>query len=299
MFQPISEILIQYGKGEWSLRPRLFSLLRMLDCMDLLDCFVREGIMDSALPFTQSTLPNFVVGNSLRSKLLALQKIVLYKKEDELIALEEGGKHVYLGGNGDDYFHSIHNLGSGGSAYVDHVFSRRTGKRFARKRVYRGQSPLQDEKVLQQFERELQALKRLHHRHIVTLKGSYTDPNCIALIMTPVAEMNLKEYFVDAKVDNNLRYRSLRCFFGCLATALAYLHEQNVRHNDIKPQNILVAKGSVYLTDFGTSRAWNTEEKSETRGKSEGYTPRYSAPETHDTGVRNPRLPMPLVPFHS
>lgn len=103
--------------------------------------------------------------------------------------------------------------------------------------------------------------------------------------MTPVADMNLDEYLKEASKDENLKRRRLRSFSGCLATALAYLHQQNIRHNDIKPQNILVANSDIYLSDFGTSRVWGTEGRSTTQGKHEGYTPRYSAPETHETGV--------------
>lgn len=284
VFQPISELLVMYGKGEWSLRPRMFSVLRILGCTNLLDSFAQEGLMDSALPFNDSTLPVFLKGSDLRTKFLKLQHAVLYK-EKGLKAMEDGGRHLHLAGSGDDYFRSIKPLGMGRYGTVDQVFSANTGRVYARKRIARGHSPLVDERLLKQFESEIQALKRLWHPHIVKLKGSYTDQRCLGIIMTPVAEMNLDEYLREASKDENLRRRRLRSFSGCLATALAYLHQQNIRHNDIKPQNILVANSNIYLSDFGTSRAWGTEGRSTTQGKHEGYTPRYSAPETHETGV--------------
>ncbi|KAJ0114088.1 hypothetical protein J7T55_007922 [Diaporthe amygdali] len=286
VFQPISELLVMYGKGEWSLRPRIFSVLKILGCPDLLDCFAQEGLMDSALPFTDSTLPVFLKGSEIRSKFLKLQQAVLHK-EKGLQAMEEGGTHLHLAGSGDDYFRSIKPLGMGRYGHVDQVFSANTGRVYARKRIVRGHSPLADERLLKQFESEIQALKKLWHPHIVKLKGSYTDQRYLGIIVTPVAEMNLEEYLKEASHDETLRRRRLRSFAGCLATALAYLHQQNIRHNDIKPQNILVANLNVFLSDFGTSRAWGTEGRSTTQGKHEGYTPRYSAPETHETGRRS------------
>ncbi|TPX17029.1 uncharacterized protein E0L32_012321 [Thyridium curvatum] len=286
VFQPISELLVLFGKGEWSLRPRAFAVLKMLQSAPLLDCFVKEGLTDSALPYTESNLPAFIRGAKMRAAFFKFQRMVLCK-EESASDMEDGGKHLHLPGSGDDYFRLIKTLGTGRFGVVDHVCSRNTCIPYARKRVLRGHSALDDERQLRQFESEIQALKRLYHPHIVKLKGSYTDPKYLGIIMTPVAQVNLDEYLREMKLEDNIKRRLLRSFFGCLSTALAYLHQQNVRHNDIKPQNILVLDSRVYLSDFGTSRAWGTEGESTTRGKHSGYTPRYCAPETLETGARN------------
>ncbi|KAM7215143.1 hypothetical protein V8F06_009461 [Rhypophila decipiens] len=136
-----------------------------------------------------------------------------------------------------------------------------------------------DAKILNNFEREIQSLKRLRHRHIVKLVGSYTDRDLVGLIIDPVGDMDLGEFLGHAKMDSVLRKRQLRPFFGCLATALAYLHQKDVRHNDIKPQNILVKDSQVYLTDFGMARTWNKNGHSTTIGNHERGTPPYYAPE--------------------
>lgn len=53
------------------------------------------------------------------------------------------------------------------------------------------------------------------------------------------------------------KLESLRGYFVCLAQALSYIHESNVRHKDIKPENILIdASGSVVVTDFGISKSF-------------------------------------------
>lgn len=41
---------------------------------------------------------------------------------------------------------------------------------------------------------------------------------------------------------------------GCIAEAVAYVHEQKIRHRDLKPKNILLNPGRVYLADFGIAR---------------------------------------------
>lgn len=84
---------------------------------------------------------------------------------------------------------------------------------------------------------------------------SYTDTKYIGLVMSPVADCNLAEFY-DQVPNNPQLLDVLRRFYGCLATALKYLHGSRIRHRDIKPENILVKGGTVYLADFGISLNW-------------------------------------------
>ncbi|KAF7512717.1 hypothetical protein GJ744_000284 [Endocarpon pusillum] len=105
--------------------------------------------------------------------------------------------------------------------------------------------------------------------------------------MKPVADMNLATY-LSATANLEDRKNCLRRFFGCLATAVDYLHSQKVRHKDIKPENILVKDRSVLLTDFGTSHNWADDSKSSTSGTIGAFTRRYCAPEVAAYATRNP-----------
>lgn len=118
-----------------------------------------------------------------------------------------------------------------------------------------------DRKALLSFENEVHNLKRLSHHHLVEFVGyvhvatcfltwlmcatrrSYTDRKYIGLIMQPVADMNLRQHLLrtDLTVED---LTVLRSYVGCLCSALGYLHEQQCRHKDIKPQNILIRKAS-------------------------------------------------------
>lgn len=98
-----------------------------------------------------------------------------------------------------------------------------------------------DKEVIQKFENELQILKKLDHIHLVKVFASYTDLKYVAMIMKPVAEMDLKQYLQTCGNSLIGAKRTLfRTYYGCLANALAYLHDSNIRHKDIKPNNILI-----------------------------------------------------------
>ncbi|KAF2655800.1 kinase-like protein, partial [Lophiostoma macrostomum CBS 122681] len=116
------------------------------------------------------------------------------------------------------------------------------------------------------------------------LVGSYTDPRYMSLIMSPVADMDLNKYLQQATTS---RHDELRTFFGCLATALEYLHENRIRHKDIKPANILVDHGRVLFTDFGLSRDFTDAEGSTSMSMVNGLTPKYCAPEVAQHEPRN------------
>jgi serine/threonine protein kinase len=65
---------------------------------------------------------------------------------------------------------------------------------------------------------------------------------------------------------------------GCLASAIAYLHEQKVRHKDLKPSNVLLSRNNLWVTDFGTSTDFSLLSTSATENGERG-TPKYFAPE--------------------
>jgi hypothetical protein len=79
-FARIGELFRLFGKGEWSLRPRTFTILRMLGCMEAMDTFVSEQRTDVYLPYTESNLPKDVRGSELRAKFIQLQSLVLSSK---------------------------------------------------------------------------------------------------------------------------------------------------------------------------------------------------------------------------
>ncbi|PMD20157.1 kinase-like protein, partial [Hyaloscypha hepaticicola] len=117
--------------------------------------------------------------------------------------------------------------------------------------------------------------------HIVEFVGSYTDASNLAFIMYPVADMDLASYLNQSPA----RKSTIRTFFGCLSTALQFLHDNGIRHKDIKPQNVLVQGKNILFTDFGLSR-----DADGTGSTTSGFTlktPKYCAPEVFALTTRN------------
>lgn len=196
-FIRIAELLQLFGKTEWSLRPRTFAILRMLGCTDAMDGFVSEHRSDLYLPYTEMNLPKAIKGASLRSKFIRLQTLVFSQQSSADV---ERGTHVHFNCVADEYFCRLRGFGVGRFGEVDEVYSNLSWNHYARKRILRGGSSMNDKTMLESFENDLAALKALSHHHIVSLVGSYTDLTCVGLIMSPVADMNLWEY-MDSPID--------------------------------------------------------------------------------------------------
>lgn len=116
-------------------------------------------------------------------------------------------------------------------------------------------------------------MRALSHHHIVKVRGSYIQGSTYySILLEPVADCDLSTflniYSEDAQMaDENTLLETgssssctvafrrteeiLLCSFGCLSSALAYIHSQRMKHKDIKPTNILVHNDSVLFTDFG------------------------------------------------
>lgn len=280
----ISDVLQRVGRGTWSRIPRIYAVLRLLDQLDVIDSFLTRSISDIYFPFTHQTLPQSL-NPSVANEFLQVQRVVLSSALD----LErESGRHRHFSSTNDVPFIKVEDLGKGAYGYVDRVISTISYKEYARKLIPRGRTFQRDKKILQDFERELGTLKKLsHHRHIVQLIGSYTDPRFVGIVMSPVAECDLKEFLDNCALDDRSSSKSfIRSFFGCLTSALSYLHDNTIRHKDMKPQNVLVSQHTVFLTDFGISLDWSEVGQSTTTGPTP-RTARYCAPEVSDYAPRN------------
>jgi serine/threonine protein kinase len=267
---------------KWSRVPRIYIVLRTIGALHVLDAFISLGYSDYWLPFNPRTLPD-ITGASMRDSFIEKQPIVLTKSID--LEKGENGKHQYYAKGEPIPFKTVRYLGSGGYGKVDKVVSSLSHKEYARKRIPRWGFFQRSKANVDSFEIELQLLKRLSHRHIIELVGSYTDPTYLGLMISPVADYDLA-CLLDRAPTSSDQKLLLRTYFGCLSTAVAYLHDNKVRHKDIKPQNVLIKGKTAFLTDFGISRDWTEMSRSTTQGTT-FFTPQYCAPEVANHGSRN------------
>lgn len=161
--------------------------------------------------------------------------------------------------------------------------------------------------------KEIEILKKLSHAHVVQVVGTYTHNKFLGIIMYPVAVCDLSTFFEDVEAWTDLIIQHPRSValesldlsskerldalgyefptdpseslmalpiyvqIGCLLSTVAYLHGQQIRHKDLKPSNILLSKGKLWLSDFGSATDFSLLSQSAT--DNERGTPRYFSPE--------------------
>ena len=166
----ISRCLKFADQHEWSDAPRLYTVLRTIGQISVLDILLDEGINDLLFPFTPTTVPK-ILSPDLRLLFLDAQELVLTKAVD----LETGSKrHTHFGK--DDAFPFIirGKLGRGGCANVDKIYNPLSKREFARKRFRRGRGQSKGE--IDNFKNELQVLKKIQHDHCIKLVSQPHPP---------------------------------------------------------------------------------------------------------------------------
>ena len=109
------------------------------------------------------------------------------------------------------------------------------------------------EEYRQRFVREAKAAARVNHPNIIAIYDINASMGKAYIAMEFVEGPNLHQY-VEAKGQLSPREAINLVVQAC--AALEAIHDAGIVHRDIKPDNILIAKGSVVkLTDFGLAKA--------------------------------------------
>ncbi|KAJ3244021.1 hypothetical protein HK104_008083 [Borealophlyctis nickersoniae] len=121
-------------------------------------------------------------------------------------------------------------------------------------------------------------MKKLSHENVVKLYEVLDDPDQDSLYM--VFELCEKGAIMDIAMDKTttpLSEEQARNYFRQMVLGIEYLHEHDIAHRDIKPDNMLVAEdGTLKIVDFGVSEMFT--HGSDKLKKSAG-SPAFFAPE--------------------
>ena len=164
-------------------------------------------------------------------------------------------------------------LGKGGLGEVLKVFDSILNKDLALK-VIAGT----DKEVQRTLRNEFEILSKLDHPNLVKVYDfSFLASSDPFITMELIQGVHLREFFEDS---NNIIF--LPSIIFQILSALSYLHEKEILHGDIKPENIMIIKNSTdsvttKLLDFGLSITIKKQ-----TGILQG-TPRYLAPEVLST----------------
>jgi len=106
-----------------------------------------------------------------------------------------------------------------------------------------------DERIAKNIAKEIRIWSELKHPNVLPLLGYLVEGNYPSLVSEWVVNGSLREYMPEMnKAD------SLKMMLG-IARGLAYIHNMNAIHSDVKSDNILVSSDrQALLTDFGISR---------------------------------------------
>ena len=129
--------------------------------------------------------------------------------------------------------------------------------------------PSDDQHVIDAVREEVANHRRNPHYHIVQAFGSYNvvDRETFCLLLTPKADCNLQQYMErpEKYVGCGAPKIILPQHIGCLASALHRIHQNDSKHLDLKPTNIVLKGNRILITDFGVTRHFLVKSSSSSR----------------------------------
>lgn len=174
-------------------------------------------------------------------------------------------------------------IGRGGTAIIYRARQRSLNRIVAAKCISKRHLTAES---LARNRRGVEALAGLTHPAIVQVFEVGETAGCVYGLLEFMEEGNLRSRLAGKAVPPTDAARILRA----VADAVAFMHEHDIVHRDLKTSNILLsADGSPKVADFGIAKRWNAPDDLTRSGDILG-TPAYMAPEQAaggDVGVRS------------
>ena len=165
-------------------------------------------------------------------------------------------------------------LGQGGMGQVYLGRDPQTGERAAIKVL--SAALAQEEGFLERFQREIEALRKFSHPHIVRLFEDGVDNGAPWFAMEYVPGGTLLDLL---RSERRLDWRRAYALAIETCSALKAAHDQGVVHRDLKPSNLLIDPDEhVHLTDFGVAQSYAASQRLTVTGGVIG-TAEYMSPE--------------------
>jgi putative methionine-R-sulfoxide reductase with GAF domain len=165
-------------------------------------------------------------------------------------------------------------ISSGAMGAVYRAIDRETGAEVAIKRLL-------DVRHAARFEIEARLLSSLSHPRVVKVLDHAGDAEGLYIVMELVRGTDLGAQ-LKQRGQPGLPPQEAIEYARHACEALQYVHDQQIVHRDVKPQNLILADNGVTLVDFGVARAIGSDE---TVGTIAVGTPRYMAPEVFAGGT--------------
>jgi Protein kinase domain/GAF domain len=144
---------------------------------------------------------------------------------------------------------------------------------------------LTDTRHAARFDIEARLLSQLRHPRVVRVLDHFDEPTGRYIVMELVEGEDLGT-ILKRRGNPGLPLSEALDYARDVCEALQYVHDQQVVHRDVKPQNLIDSSHGVVLVDFGVARELDEEDVGGTVGIG---TPRFMAPEVFAGGTVSPR----------
>ena len=148
-------------------------------------------------------------------------------------------------------FQHLEYLGEGFFGTVKKMRFKKDGNIYAVKEILKNRNNIL---YIKRLQRETGLTENLDHQNIVKVYGSFEEYDKMYIVLEYIDGINLEKYIIEKKgqLDENTIFLVIKDIgFG-----LKYLHNLNIMHRDIKPDNILLILENdkitnLKITDFG------------------------------------------------
>ncbi len=224
----------------WSETPRTYILLRMADQLREMESLLQSEFNDFHLPASINCLPHSMTPKARRCIL-----------ENQHLVMSEGDAfekkiHCHYIDIDDASFKSISLIGQSNFSVVTKIQAIKSKRVYALKMISREQSFEGFQLEVRTFINDVKLVIAWNHKHLIRLEGSLTTKNHFGIVMSPVAESNLQD-LLNRPTDF---FPSLQSAYGCLASALHYLHDYGIQYENLNPKAILISDEKVVLSEI-------------------------------------------------